>query len=175
MRTVLAGLLLLLLSSLALAQDKSTEAKLVKYDQLGEVIRQNKGKVVVVDLWTTDCIPCIKKFPELVELQDKYAADGLVVITLNVDSTVSDPDERDAIIKAIQDKLGGNNFSKTKVTVTNLILDEKPDLAREKLRFESVPSMYVFTREGKWWHFRFDGKDEFPRVKELVQDELKRK
>ena len=175
MRPVLAGLLVLLAGSLALAQDKSPEAKLVKYDELGEIIRQNKGKVVVVDLWNVNCIPCIKKFPELVELQQNHTAEGLVVITLNVDPDVIDPEERDAKIKEIQGKLGGKNFTKTQVTLTNLILDEKPEFAEEKLRFKSVPSMYVFTREGKWWHFRFEDQEDFTRVKDLVQDELKKK
>jgi thiol-disulfide isomerase/thioredoxin len=160
------------------AEDKTTDAKLVKFDQLADVVRQNKGKVVVVDLWTTSCVPCIEKFPKLVELQTKYAADGLVIITLNVDSFITDPDEREGLLKAIQSKLGGANPTKTKVTLTNLILDEKTELAQEKLHFDgSVPCMFVFTREGKWWQFRFDKKDmdDFARLMDLVQEELKKK
>src|SRR5262245_9286320 len=163
MRRVFASVLILLLSSLiAAAQDPSTEAKLVKYDDLGELVRQNKGKVVIVDLWTTTCIPCIKKFPELIEMQNKNAADGLVIITVNVDSKVSDPEERAEVIKAIQKRLRDS-----KLTLTNVILDEKPELAQEKLRFETVPNMYVFTRAGKWWQFRFDNPDDFEKVKQL--------
>jgi thiol-disulfide isomerase/thioredoxin len=178
MRTVLAcciGGWLLLTTSTVRAEDNATDATLVKYTELGELVRQNKGKVVVVDLWTTACAPCIEKFPKLVEMQSKYGPDGLVIITVNVDSFVSDPDERATVIAAIQRLLGGGNPSKTKVNLKNVILDEKPELAQAKLRFESVPCMYVFTREGKWWQFNFDKKDDFERLTMLVQEELKKK
>ncbi len=36
----------------AAAQEKA-EVKVVKYDELGRLVRQHQGKVVVVDLWAT--------------------------------------------------------------------------------------------------------------------------
>jgi hypothetical protein len=44
---------LLVLSAASLAQDPQPEAtlKVVKYDQLGDVIRQLRGKVIAVDFW----------------------------------------------------------------------------------------------------------------------------
>jgi len=44
-----------------------------------------KGKVVIVDFWATWCGPCVMSIPELVDLQDKYKAKGLVVIGISVD------------------------------------------------------------------------------------------
>ena len=40
-----------------------------------------KNKVILLDFWNIHCGPCIKSFPELQKLHDKYEKQGLVVIT----------------------------------------------------------------------------------------------
>jgi thiol-disulfide isomerase/thioredoxin len=44
-----------------------------------------KGKVVIVDFWATWCGPCLMSIPELVDLQEKYKAKGLVIVGISVD------------------------------------------------------------------------------------------
>jgi thiol-disulfide isomerase/thioredoxin len=41
---------------------------------------QLRGKVVLVEFWTRECINCIHVLPHTKALYDKYAGDGLVVI-----------------------------------------------------------------------------------------------
>src|SRR5688572_8886710 len=39
-----------------------------------------KGKVVFLNFWATWCVPCKAEIPVLIELQDRYKADGLEVV-----------------------------------------------------------------------------------------------
>ena len=48
-----------------------------------ESIESLKGKVVLVDFWTYSCINCIRTFPHIQDLQDKYADKGLVILGIH--------------------------------------------------------------------------------------------
>jgi cytochrome c biogenesis protein CcmG/thiol:disulfide interchange protein DsbE len=49
-----------------------------------------EGKVVVVDFWASWCVPCRRSFPWMNDMHDKYAADGLVIIAVNLDRSADD-------------------------------------------------------------------------------------
>lgn len=51
-----------------------------KQIKLGEM----KGKVVVLDFWATYCEPCLREIPHLVQLQEKYKAQGFEIVGLHV-------------------------------------------------------------------------------------------
>ncbi|MFC2117440.1 TlpA family protein disulfide reductase [Bacteroidota bacterium] len=45
-------------------------------------IKNNTGKVILLDYWATWCKPCIKMFPSLRKFQEKYGERGLQIIGL---------------------------------------------------------------------------------------------
>jgi peroxiredoxin len=47
-----------------------------------------KGKLVVLNFWATWCIPCRAEIPALVELQGRYARQGLQVIGVSIDDPI---------------------------------------------------------------------------------------
>src|SRR5678809_121286 len=61
-----------------------------------------KGKVVVVDFWAFDCPYCAEAMPPVLDLYNKYAKDGLVIIgvhTPRIDYEKDVPKIREAVVK----------------------------------------------------------------------------
>ncbi len=42
-----------------------------------------KGKIVLIDFWASDCIPCLRTLPELIRFNQRYRDLGVVVIGLS--------------------------------------------------------------------------------------------
>jgi thiol-disulfide isomerase/thioredoxin len=58
------------------------EFKLIA-DESPRSLTDFRGKVVLLNLWATWCLPCREEMPLLERLQQRYAKDGLVVIAIS--------------------------------------------------------------------------------------------
>ena len=63
-----------------------TQVELVTPSEFQAVLKHHLGKVVVVNLWATWCIPCIQELPDLDLLQQRYRERGLVVLAVSLDT-----------------------------------------------------------------------------------------
>jgi thiol-disulfide isomerase/thioredoxin len=132
-----SAFLLLVLSPAVIAQEVTL--KKVRYDELKQFVSAQRGKVLVVDFWATYCAPCKAAFPHLVELHQKNASQGLVVVSVSVD----DCKDREAVLEA-------HRFLRAKkATMTNFLLDEAPAVWQKKFGSETVPVVFVFNRLGQ--------------------------
>ena len=58
------------------------------YDSKGNKISFadfSKGKPVLINFWATWCGPCVKEIPDLVALNEEYAAKGALIIGISAD------------------------------------------------------------------------------------------
>jgi thiol-disulfide isomerase/thioredoxin len=108
----------------------------IKYPQLVEAVKAHKGKVVVVDVWATFCIPCKKEFPHLVELHRDLASAGVVCMSVTID----EKDKVEAALKFLREQ---------GATFPNYLLDEDAAVWQEKWAINGVPAVFVFARDGK--------------------------
>ncbi|HEX5270426.1 MAG TPA: TlpA disulfide reductase family protein [Gemmataceae bacterium] len=143
-RTPWAGLLALLalvaVPAFAGEKEAKVEVKVMKYDDLSDLIKKNKGKVIVVDFWQDFCTVCKREMPKLIDLKTKYG-DDLIAITVNLDDP-NDPKLRERNEKTLRAKKAANTI--------NVLLDEKEDVWQKKLNVTSFPTIFVFNQEGKY-------------------------
>lgn len=88
-RQLIAGLLV---ASASLMPAAATELTQLPGSPVSS-IDQLHGKVVVIDFWASWCGPCRKSFPWFNQMQQKYQAQGLVILAVNEDENKADADE----------------------------------------------------------------------------------
>ena len=62
-----------------------------------------KGKVVIINFWTTWCGPCRYEIPDLVQLYEKYNQD-LIVLGISLDY------DGPAVVPQFEERIGGVNY-----------------------------------------------------------------
>ncbi|MBT8468112.1 MAG: TlpA family protein disulfide reductase [Myxococcales bacterium] len=90
-----------------------------------------KGEVVLVDFWASWCGPCKKEMPFLETLHDEYAAQGLVIVGVNIDSSAK--------------KM--NKFLK-KMPVSFRIVHDRKLVVANRYEPETMPTSYLIGRDG---------------------------
>jgi len=156
------------------AAAKSTiTLKVAAWDDVLKIVEQNKGKIVVVDLWSTSCQPCVAEFPGLVKLQAGHTKD-VVCVSFNCNYIGLDQPEEELpeVLKFLQ---------KQNAQFVNLMSNEEDEKLYKRVGIASIPVVRVYGRDGKLAK-QFDnekeeyGKDGFtydkhitPYVKKLVE------
>lgn len=112
----------------------------IPYESLGktvdskEVLVKNfKGKVVVITFWATWCPPCMKEIPVLSGIQKKVGTDELQVIAVNFK-------EKKKMFRSIADALQDNPM---------IITYDRNSKVAKKYGVKAIPHMFIVGRDGK--------------------------
>ncbi len=90
-----------------------------------------RGKVVLVDFWASWCGPCRQSFPWLGAVAERYAADGFVVVAINLD----------------KDREAAGTFLQSFSTPFYVAFDPQGKVA-EAFGVEAMPSSFLIGRDG---------------------------
>ena len=60
-------------------------AELIDPAGLRKLLEAQRGKVVVLNLWATWCVPCLREIPDLVALERELAPRGVTLLGLSMD------------------------------------------------------------------------------------------
>ena len=104
-------------------------------DLRGHPISSNdlKGKVVIIDFWSTWCAPCKQEMPGYQELIDRYGPQGLAVVGLKSDA-MADTEDPSKFAKRI-----GVRYPLAAVT---------DDLAQRFGGIAGLPTTLIYDRSG---------------------------
>lgn len=147
-KSLLGGLsLLLLLGACDGAQQSQTTANndtkvslnAITFAQWKDKLPGYQPNIVVVDNWATWCSPCIKRFPKMVELDQRYRDKGVDFVSINLD----DHEDADALDKAEQ------FLNEVNATFDNYYMDENVLDAFEKLDLLGIPAVVIYDGKGK--------------------------
>lgn len=140
--------------------DKEVALQLKNFDELQQLIAAKKGKIVVVDVWSTYCEPCMKEFPGLVDLHKKHGPEKVACISVCANFAGLGKPE-DEIAEPLQ-------FLKDQGATFDNVLSTDPDTKLyERLKIASVPTIFVYDRDGKLVK-TFDGEPKYADVADLV-------
>lgn len=120
----------------------------VSFDEFQRRLAALRGHVVVVDIWATWCVPCIERFPRMVEMHRRYRDQGVRFVSLSVDNR-----EDQAAIEEARRFLQRQNAS-----FDNYLLDENILKAFEKLDILGIPAVFLYDRAGRR-RYRLTGDD----------------
>ena len=139
--------------------DPSVKLTAGTWKDVEALVAKNAGKIVVIDIWSTSCLPCMTEFPHLVEMHQKHGA-KVVCISFNVDYVGIKSRPAATYSKKVEEFL-----QKHKATCTNILSTMPSDEVFQSLELSSIPAAYVYGSDGKLLK-RFDdsllvdGKDE---------------
>jgi peroxiredoxin len=103
-------------------------------------IKTFRGKVILVDFFTSWCAPCIEELPHLKEIYAQYHDQGFEIVGVG-------GDKPEALKKLVEE----HNISWTVVSETLTVAKRLPSMERQ-YGIKSYPTMFLIDREGKLVH-----------------------
>ena len=112
--------------------------KPISFAQWDDTIKNYRSNVVVVDLWATWCLPCVKRFPKMVEMSHKFADRNVRFVSINFD----DPADAEALPKV-------NQFLQDmQADFDNYYFKENLIDAFDYMKIIGLPTVLVFDADG---------------------------
>jgi len=113
------------------------------WDEVQQWVASQRGKVVVVDVWSTFCHPCIREFPHFVELH-KTHGDRVACASLSIDfygGEDNTPEDVEPRVRKFLTRQGA--------TMPNFISRDTDETVLGHIGAAAIPISLVYDREGQ--------------------------
>lgn len=122
-------------------------------------IQQKKGRVVVLNMWASWCLPCREEFPALMKTYNEYKGRGLDLVFVSFDFA-SEQKEAQKFLREqkvdfdsfIRDGKDGPYLKAFNTALKNLAGPQYSKLISESWS-GAIPTTFIFDRQGKLTHY----------------------
>ncbi|HEY1784552.1 MAG TPA: TlpA disulfide reductase family protein [Pirellulales bacterium] len=140
--------------------------QVLDYAGIERLIASHRGKVVVMDAWSTSCPPCVQEFPKLVALSHEFGKDQLGCISLSFDyEGIGQPADKLPRVAAF--------LEQQQATFDNVLSSEESDTLYHKFHLASVPAVFVYDKTGALRH-RFDNQKAKSAAENFTYEDVER-
>ncbi len=122
---------------------RKIDVQIRSWDETQKLIAEHKGKVVVLDVWSTSCQPCLREFPGLVVLSKRFP-ERVVCISFNVDYDGSEADPPESYREEVLKFLTGQD-----ARFDNVISSVPNEDFFNRIKLGGPPAVFVYDRAGK--------------------------
>ncbi len=130
------------------------EVSEITIDELNDIIKNREGRVLLINIWATWCVPCKEEFPDLIKIAEKYN-EQIELIGISIDF----PDEVESKIIPFLIKLNPN--------FTNYVsVENDAEKFINNLNSEwsgAIPATFFYDSDGKQFLF-YEGKMSFKEI-----------
>ena len=130
---------------LSIYKGSPTPPSLILKDLNNKIVdlKQQKGKVVLVNFWASWCPPCVHEMPSMQALQNRFFTKGFTILGVNM----------------AEEEKTVRHFLNTKVDVQFPILFDSEGAALKRWGVFAFPTSYVIDKKGKIRYAIFGGVD----------------
>ena len=122
-------------------KSKPVSVVITDHSEIMKRIASHRGKIVVLDCWSTSCPPCVREFPGLVMLQKEYG-DSVVCLSLSFDyEGFGVPEDVLPPVQKFLEQVSAGS-------IENLLNRDGADSLYTKMNLTSVPVVMVWDRDG---------------------------
>ena len=130
---------------------------------LTNLISENKGNVLVINVWATWCAPCVEEMPDLVRLANSYESENVKVIGISIDYPEEIQSKIIPFIKkhSLNFPVYVNNFKNDETLINSLNSDWSG----------AIPATFVYNKDGTQVDFLL-GKHSFTDFRNSIEQVL---
>ena len=121
----------------------NVQVDIKSWEEIQAWVAGQRGKVVVIDVWSTYCVPCVKEFPQFVQLHKAFQAD-VACASINIDYYGGDDEQPEGIQPQVLKFLTSKQAS-----MQNFISSDPDEDILNHINTAAPPVAIVYGRDGK--------------------------